>query len=72
MKLFKRKNIIGKFMNLVPKIYKENMILLGKKEGPLFMHKDDPNGRIMVIIGIGNKEKFINDVIKQLNTITIK
>jgi len=72
MKLFKRKSILGKFMNLIPKIYKKYVTLIGIKGGPLFMHKDIPNGKIMVIIGIGNSEKFITDVRKQLNTIVIK
>ena len=72
MKLFKRKSMLGKFMDLIPKVYKEYMSLLRIKNGPLFMYKDGPNGKIMVIIGIGNRKNFIMDVREKLNMIVIK
>ena len=61
MKLFKRKSILGKLMDLIPKVYEKYGKLSPNFVGggcPMFLHKDSPDGKIIAIIGVGDVEKF--------------
>ena len=68
MKLFKRKSMLGKFMDLVPKIYEKysELVPYFTSDGsPMFLHKDTSDGKIIAIIGVGDSEKFKKELQKR-------